>query len=174
MNLSITKLFSDCLWANVQKTRTCWLWIGRRMSEGYGQINLKGVGKSTHRLSWELTYGPIPVGICVLHKCDNRRCVRPDHLFLGTRADNLVDMRRKGREARGEKVANKGVKNGNSKLNDTIVREIRQLRLEGRTIVEIARRYGVDHTLISMIARGKIWKHVDADICNAEVTEMDS
>ena len=88
-------------WSKVQPTEGCWLWTGARSTEGYGYI---GVGPRrnhkdvlAHRLMWELTYGPIPNGLWVLHRCDTPSCVRPDHLFLGTHQDNMDDMKRKGR-----------------------------------------------------------------------------
>lgn len=85
------------LWAKVEKTDTCWLWQGA-LTNGYGYMNIgseKHVG--VHRLSYELANGEIPNDLLVCHKCDVRNCVRPDHLFLGTYTDNLVDSWNKGR-----------------------------------------------------------------------------
>lgn len=84
-------------WRQVQKTDTCWLWTGARSGAGYGQIGINDVRIFTHRFSWELHHGPIPAGLFVCHHCDNPPCVRPDHLFLGTPQDNMVDKIRKGR-----------------------------------------------------------------------------
>ena len=72
----------------------CWEWRGLRDKHGYGR---KGPYKTTHRLAWEWANGPVPAGMCVLHRCDNPPCCNPDHLFLGTQADNLADMVAKGR-----------------------------------------------------------------------------
>lgn len=87
---------SDRFWANVQQTTGCWPWTGAT-SRGYGKILDHGQMKSVHRVSWELTYGSIPDGLGVLHRCDNPPCVRPEHLFLGTATDNNRDRDVKGR-----------------------------------------------------------------------------
>src|SRR5438034_5336909 len=88
-------------WKTVLMTPTCWLWTGSIRPDGRGWTTFgreRGIILA-HRLAWELTNGPIPDGIAVCHHCDNPRCVRPDHLFLGTQRDNLRDMRKKGRGA---------------------------------------------------------------------------
>ena len=86
-------------WARVQKTETCWLWTGQMHESGYGLLRVAtGVAMGrAHRISWELHRGAIPAGIYVCHRCDVRRCVRPDHLFLGTASDNIRDCAAKGR-----------------------------------------------------------------------------
>lgn len=77
----------------------CWEWIGSKRHFGYGQVYFKGrPGRKAHRVAWERTYGPIPEGMGVLHKCDNPPCINPDHLFLGTPEDNVQDMFKKGRQ----------------------------------------------------------------------------
>lgn len=85
-------------WAKVEKTDGCWIWIAGKRSSGYGEIKVNGVGTvSAHRVSWILAHGSIPEGACVLHRCDVRACVRPDHLYLGDRGDNARDTHRRGR-----------------------------------------------------------------------------
>lgn len=101
----------DRFWSRVQKTESCWLWTGAQNGVGYGSLGRQPKDKGgrtiyAHRLSWELHNGPIPPGLFVCHNCpggDNRLCVRPDHLFLGTLAENQMDMVRKGRSVKGRK-----------------------------------------------------------------------
>lgn len=89
---------AERFWEKVVKSEGCWEWSGARSKHGrYGIINVGGRSTKAHRVSWELNRGPIPPGAKVLHHCDNPPCVRPDHLFIGTQADNLADGRRKGR-----------------------------------------------------------------------------
>lgn len=91
----------DRFWPNVNKNApppvrvpslgNCWLWSAGRFNNGYGFLSLRGQPTGTHRISWEIHNGPIPEGLCVLHHCDVRACVRPDHLFVGSKKDNAVD-----------------------------------------------------------------------------------
>lgn len=81
----------------------CWVWTGCRPNGEYGQIGLAIPNRSAHRMSWQLVNGPVSKGKFVLHKCDNRPCVRPSHLFLGTHQDNMDDMKAKGRQAKGDR-----------------------------------------------------------------------
>ena len=89
-------------WERVRKSDGCWLWTGRHRPDGYGQLlTAERRVVYAHRLAYEIHHGPIPDGMFVCHHCDNTPCVRPDHLFLGTHADNMRDMREKGRAANG-------------------------------------------------------------------------
>lgn len=84
-------------WDRVEKSDSCWLWTGAKVPDGYGTMSYEGVVRKTHRLSWLFVYGQVPLGMSVLHRCDNPPCVRPDHLFLGTQSDNMRDCASKGR-----------------------------------------------------------------------------
>lgn len=132
----------------------CWQWTKSISRSGYGQIRVDGRSLQTHRLSYELCVGSIPDGMFVCHQCDNRACVNPGHLFLGTAGDNNADRHAKGR-SRGARHF--GETNPSSKLTAEKVREIRSC--DG-TQKEIAERFGIVFQTVSDIRRGRIWKHV--------------
>ena len=128
----------------------CHHWTGSIMPNGYGQIHVHGRTAYAHRVAWELTNGPVPVGAFVLHDCDNRRCVNPAHLRLGSFQDNMDDMTGKLRHAH-------GIRNGHAKLAIAEVRLIRSMR---GTHEEIAARFGVSRPTVSLIRSRHTWKHV--------------
>ena len=144
---------SERLWNKVVKSDGCWEWVGWS-KEGYGRISIgKRVFRFVHRISWELHNGPIPDGLCVLHKCDNTKCVRPDHLFLGTKGDNNRDRHKKGRSA-----SHAGEKNGRSKLSEQDVAEIRRLFVPWKyRYSDLAKQFGVSHSTINAILNGRTW-----------------
>lgn len=140
----------------------CWKWMGsilkktdRPQREWYGQWrNTAGKHEVTHRAAWRLLVGPIPTRACVLHRCDNAQCCNPDHLFLGTQADNVKDMWDKGRAKPGTSL---GEAHGMSKLNGESVRDILSSPLRG---VDLAKKYGVSKTTITDIRKRRIWAHI--------------
>jgi hypothetical protein len=144
-------------WRRVDKSGECWLWTGEIGTGGYGRVRFRCRHRSTHRLAYELTHGPIPCGMFVLHNCpggDNPRCVNPAHLWLGTAAQNSADMVAKGRQAKGERQAH-------HRLTEEDVREIRALFAAGNGgPAVLGKRFGVSDTMIINILRGKAWKHV--------------
>ncbi len=148
---------SERFWAKVDKTGDCWVWTGALHWDGYGAFSVGGAARSAraHRCSWEMENGPIEPGKCVLHRCDNRKCVNPAHLFLGSRKDNTQDMRSKGRTARGER-------HGNAKLTAADVLLIREAHetLPEATIDGIARGWGVSSSHVYAIVRREKWAHV--------------
>jgi hypothetical protein len=147
---------TDRFWPYVQKTHDCWLWTGFTHRQGYGRIWVRTRLELTHRVAWRLTYGPIPPGMCICHHCDNPRCVRPSHLFLGPQRDNVHDMEAKGR---GKKC--KGSQHHMTKLTDTDILTIRSRYAAGRTTQQtLADRYNVTPSTIGKIIRREQWRHL--------------
>lgn len=137
----------------------CWVWTLATFRNGYGQATYGGKKFYAHRLSWVLHNGPIPEGLCVLHHCDNRPCVNPSHLFLGTKKENTHDAQRKGRL---KSPGARGQRNAKAKLTEDDVRLIlAEGILKKMAIGDMARKYEVTPALIRMILRRRIWKHVD-------------
>jgi hypothetical protein len=136
----------------------CWEWPGARDKKGYGVLQYRsgGItrGMKAHRIAWEAVNGPIPDGLCVCHHCDNPPCCNPAHLFLGTYTDNNRD-----RAAKGRTVCPRGECSRFAKLTVEQVQELRRLRAEGWKLKHLASRYGVTETAVSLIARGKAWRH---------------
>lgn len=128
----------------------CWLWTAYIRANGYGEIRFNGRAERAHRVSWLLHRGDIPVGLCVLHKCDVRACVNPDHLFLGTRADNNSDAASKNRMPFGEQ-------HWNSKLT---IKQIREIRNAVGTQREIAEQFGIGQMQVSRIKNNAQWRHI--------------
>lgn len=128
---------------------------GNPQRGGYGQIHVDGRMRAAHRVAWELANGPIPEGMVVCHRCDNPPCIRLDHLFLGTMADNNRDRDEKGRDR-----PPRGSKNGNAKLTEYQVAEIKVHIGAGQSTYALAARYGVSQGVIWGIRAGRGWKHV--------------
>lgn len=151
-------------WRFVLKTDGCWLWTGRLVRHGYGQISLGGrhpKRAAAHRASWEIANGPVPDGLWVLHHCDNPPCVRPDHLFLGTAKDNSRDRDIKGRGKMPVGVGQPGELHPSARLTESQVLEIRRRYAEGSISQRrLADEYGIHQTHVSDIVIGRAWSHV--------------
>ena len=130
----------------------CIEWTGFRDKWGYGRVKRAGKCMFAHRASWEEHRGAIPAGMFVCHSCDNRACINPEHLFLGTALDNVKDMDAKGRCPRAP-----GEVNGRAKVNAETVRRIRALK-GVMTGVEIAPMVGLSKTQVYNILGGKQWR----------------
>lgn len=138
-------------WSRVD-VHGCRLWLGHvDPKTGYGQIKIGTQTRSVHRVAAEAA-GMAVKGTHVLHRCDIRRCIEPTHLFLGTAKDNQADMTSKGRGRVGER-------NGQAKLTESQVREIRVRFAAGETATSLAPQYNVSQPLVSAIARGALWNY---------------
>lgn len=162
-NASAATKFANRFWSKVNRSSSdgCWPWIGSTSAYGYGEFQTGSRRSKTrkvyraHRVAWELIHGNIPLGLHVLHRCDNPPCVRPDHLFLGTAADNVADRIAKGRtnQPTGEAI-------GMAKLTVREVVQIRLQRLHGKSVIALAKEYGVSRSSIYSIVNYKMWKEV--------------
>lgn len=137
------------------KSDGCWEWTASSMTTGYGQFGVGNKKIGAHRMSYLLYVNEIPAGMCVCHKCDNKNCVRPDHLFLGTKSENTHDCMEKGRFANGISG-----RNGLAKLTTEQVREIRGMSESGVLQHVIADKFGVDQGNISHIVNLHTWKGI--------------
>lgn len=143
-------------WAKVKRGAGCWTWTAAKTPAGYGMFQI-GVAltRRAHRVAWSLARGPVPRGLLVCHRCDNRLCVRPGHLFLGTSQDNVNDAVVKGRHARGGEFTQ-------SRLNEnqaTVIRKLR--RWTTLTFKEIGALFGVSWGTAYDVCSGRTWKHID-------------
>jgi hypothetical protein len=143
--------FQERFWSKVEKTEECWHWIGAVQSKGYGSISISGKTYSAHRVSYEIKYGKIPYGMYVLHRCDNTRCVNPEHLFLGTARDNSQDMVVKGRMSK---------LSGYRKVTRDQVEQIRlQYQTKEFSYRVLGDQFKISHSSIGSIIRYESWKN---------------
>lgn len=130
----------------------CLEWHGSLNEDGYGILYVDGASRMAHKVSLEHAEGPLPKGICACHKCDNRICIDPDHLFPGTRRQNNADMVAKGRN-----TAPQGEAHFRAKLTDA---DVRAIRVSDDAHRVIAANFGVTHGLVGQIKRRTIWRHL--------------
>lgn len=131
----------------------CIEWAGHTLRGGYGVVGIAGKNMLVHRLAYELVHGPIDPAICVLHRCDNPRCINADHLFLGTKTDNNADRTAKDRQARGERLPV-------ARFTECDVLSMRALHATGKTVAAIARLFNAPHNTIRSIIIRRTWKHI--------------
>lgn len=148
---------NERFWSLVDKkdSDSCWEWKAGTHQFGYGTFWFLGKNITAHRYSYQLAKGKIPKGMLVCHSCDNPKCVNPNHLFLGTYADNVNDMMAKGRNP-----DKRGERHHLAKLTNKDVQEIRQLAAQGISKAEIAKRKGIDQSTVSRIVNHKRWLHI--------------
>lgn len=136
----------------------CWEWAGQQRRRIYPTTTIGGRNVLVHRLAYEITCGAIPPGMQVCHRCDNPKCARPDHLFLGTAADNIADKVAKQRQARGSRQ-------GSARLTEADVVALRsEWRRGGVTQAGLGKRFGVGESTVHKIVHRQTWRHL------AEVT----
>lgn len=159
---------AERFWRKVRRggEAECWEWQAYRRPDGYGEF---GVGKGivrTHRFAWQLANGPIPSGLWVLHRCDNRPCVNPAHLFAGTPLDNARDMIAKGRNIAAIRpgYAPRGERQGSSKLTAADVIQIRGLLKSGRRTAEIAAQFAITDNYVRVLGRRVQWAHLPEEV----------
>lgn len=133
-----------------EPTSGCWLWCGPVDAYGYGVANFGYSSESAHRAAWTEASGPIPDGMCVCHRCDNRACVNPSHLFLGTTQDNTADMVAKRRHCHGER-------NAGAKLTRAQVDEVLCRLAAGESTGSVAASFGLDRGTVLRIGQGLTW-----------------
>lgn len=139
----------------VREVDGCLEWQGQRNRKGYGALSVAGKMWLAHRFAWTKANGTIPDGMCVLHICDNPPCCNPDHLFVGTQAENLEDMRGKGRQN-----PPRGSSHPRSKLSRSDVLKLRSAREKGARWEELAKEFGVSKAAARFAGLGITWKHV--------------
>lgn len=156
---AFTELEKARFWTKVEVTNYCWLWKGAMAKNGYGLLTIRNRNYSAHRVAYLICHGEIPSGLEILHSCDVRHCVNPDHLSVGTRGENVRDMHRKGRDNKTPPF--QGEEAPNAKLTEAGVREIRRLYAGGTyTQRQLAKQFDVSQKTIMWIINRITWKHI--------------
>lgn len=150
-----TKSLAYKVWnrANRQHPDDCWEWMGHIGRTGYGILKHEGRPQLAHRLVFQLAGRDLPPDMCACHTCDNRKCINPNHLFVGSSTDNNRDRDSKGRQAKGER-------GGRAKLTEKQVIEIRQRQSNGEKIASLSREFGVSWAAIKFVVNGTNWRCV--------------
>lgn len=164
MNKSITLSERDIarFWSKVEigNPDECWEWKAGNNGRGYGKFYVGGDGnpqRYAHRISWSLANGDIPEGLILCHKCDNPKCINPDHLFLGTQAENMQDASKKGRCK--PSMAH-GNSSGHNKIDEKDIPDVKKMIAEGVSLKTIADIYGVSKQSIFHIKTGRNWSWI--------------
>lgn len=150
-----TKTIEERFWAKVDRcgANECWEWKASLHPKGYGQMNINGKPVASHRITWRLTHGSINKAQMICHKCDNRSCCNPGHLFEGTASDNTKDMISKARHTHGQRSRN-------AKLTDRRVLFLRSERAKGKSFFHFAKDWAIGWPTIYKAAVGQTWKHL--------------
>ena len=154
----IIKPIAERFWAKVDKSKGesgCWEWTGAKASNGYGKTYHHKRPVDTHRVVWEITNGEIPNGLFVCHTCDNKSCVNPAHLFLGTPLENMIDKVNKGRHN-----SPRGEGNAFHKLTDELVISVRKQHAAGVSIYRLSKDTGISKTTLRSAINRRTWRHV--------------
>lgn len=145
------EVVAERFWNKVDKTNDCWIWTASIRKDGYGRIRVDGQTLKASRVAYYLTHGRWPIEC--MHTCDNPLCVNPRHLVNGTHRQNIQDMVNKKRHVLGER-------NGNAKLTEENVKQIRELSKLGTPRKNIAQQFKVSYVTITFIVTGRSWSHV--------------
>lgn len=151
----------------IRRPSGCWEWpvVGTRYGQPtYGTTTWRGVAMGAHRIAWTLTYGPVPTGLDVCHRCDNPPCVNPEHLFIGTPAENTADMISKGRKA----PVPRGLSHHHAKLTAEQVADIRRRYASGMSAYRLSQDHGLSTMAAWRVAVGIAYRDVEAGLAEAD------
>jgi hypothetical protein len=134
--------------------KACWVWLGAGKGNGYGNMTIGGIQVGAHRVAYQLFCGDVPDGMDVCHSCDNRSCVNPDHLFIGTRAENMADCRAKGRAEGGSR----------KHLKEAEVQEIKRRLATGLSPRRVSDDLDINYGTVTAIAAGRSYKGTQSNV----------